>query len=48
MRLTMEARSVAGKSNIAQEPGMLGPKSRQIGSSQTGDGKSERQHSRNQ
>ena len=39
MRLVMEARSTAVKSNIAQEPGMLG---------QTGDGQSERRHSRSQ
>ena len=33
---------------ISQEPGMLGPWIRQIRSGQTGDGKSERQHFRNQ
>ena len=44
MRLVIEARSDAVKSNIAQEPGMLGP----IGSGQTRDGKSECQHSKNQ
>ena len=37
----MEVKSNAVKSNIAQEPGMLGPGNRQIGSGQTGDGKSD-------
>ena len=41
-------RSNAVKSNIAQEPGIFGAESRQIGSGQTGDGKSEHRHSRNQ
>ena len=44
----IEARSDAVKSNIAYEYGMLGNESKQIGSGQKGDGKSERQHSRNQ
>ena len=44
----MEAGFDAVKSNIAQEPGCQVHESRQIGSGQTGDGKSERQHSRNQ
>ena len=44
----MEVKSEAIKSNIAQEPGMSGHESRQIGSGQTRDGKSEHQHSRNQ
>ena len=43
----VEARSNAEKSNIAMEPGMLVHESRQIGSGQTGDGKSECRHSRN-
>ena len=42
----VEARSDDVKSNIALEPGILGHESRQIGSGQTGDGKSERQHFR--
>ena len=50
--LEIEARSDAVKSNIAQEPGMLAQgqvsESRQIGSGQTGDGKNEHLHSRNQ
>ena len=37
----MEVKSDAVKSNIAEEPGMLGDESRQIGSGQTGDGKSD-------
>ena len=41
MGLVMEGVFDAVKSNIAQEPGMLGPRSRQIGSGQTGDDKSE-------
>ena len=45
MWLVMEVRSDAIKSNIAQEPGMLGP---WTGSGQTGDGKSEGQHFKNQ
>ena len=48
MGLVMEARSDAVKSNIAQEPGMSGHESRQIGIGHTRDGKSECQHSRNQ
>ena len=47
MRLVIEARSDAVKSNIAQEPGQV-HESRQIGSGQTRDGKSEYRHSRNQ
>ena len=48
MGLVMEPGFNAVKSNIAYEPGMLGTRKRQIGSGQTGDVKSERQHSRNQ
>ena len=44
----MEVNSNAVTSNIAQEPGMLVPYSRQIGSGQTGDGKTEHRHFRNQ
>ena len=44
--MVTEARSDAVKSNIAWEPGMLGPW--QIRRGQTGDGKSEYQHFRNQ
>ena len=47
MWLVIEARSDAVKSNIAQEPGMLGPWVKVIGSGQTGDDKSEHRHSRN-
>jgi len=48
MWLVREVKSDAVKSNIAEEPGMLGDESRQIGSGQTGDGKSDRWLSRNQ
>ena len=48
MGLVMEPGFNAVKSNIAYEPGMLGPRKRQIGSVQTGDDKSEHRHSRNQ
>ena len=48
MGLVIEAKSNAIKSNIAQEPGMLGPYIKEIGSGQTGDGKSEHRHFRNQ
>ena len=41
-------RSNAVKSSIAQDPGCQVQESRPIGSGQTGDGKSECQHSRNQ
>ena len=44
----MEVKTDAVKSNNAQEPGMLGPLIKTIGSGQTGDGKSEHQHFRNQ
>ena len=44
MRLVIEAGSDAAKTNIAQEPGMSGQESRQIGSGQKGDGRSEHQH----
>ena len=44
----MEAEFDAVKSNIAYEPGLCYVhESRQIGSGQTGDGKSEHRHSRN-
>ena len=46
--LVVQVKSDAVKNNIAQEPGMLVPESREIGSDQTGDGKSECQNSRNQ
>ena len=36
MQLVMEVKSDAVKNNIAQEPGMLGPESRQIESDKTG------------
>ena len=48
MRLVMEVKSDAVKSDIAQEPGMLGPWIKANWSGQTGDGKSECRHSRNQ
>ena len=44
----MEVKSNAVKNSIAKELAMLGHKSRQIGTGQTGDGKNERQHFRNQ
>ena len=44
----MEGKSNALKSNIAQEPGMLVHESRQTGSDQTVDGKSEHRRFRNQ
>ena len=47
MGLVMEARSDAVKSKIAQEPGMQVHESRQTGSGQTRDGKSDHRHSRN-
>ena len=43
-----EIKSSAVKSNVSLEPGMLGQWIKQSGSDPTGDGKSERQHSRNQ
>ena len=48
MWLVMEVKSDAVKRNTAEEPGMLGPWIKQIGSGHTGDGKSEHQHFRNQ
>ena len=48
MWLVMEERSNAVKNKIAQEPGMLGPWSKQIGSGWTGEGKSESRHFWNQ
>ena len=44
----IEARSYAVKSNIAKDLECQVHESRQIGSGQTRDGKSERRHSRNQ
>ena len=48
MRLVMEVKSDPVKSNFSYEQENLGPWIRQIGSGQTGDGKSEHQHFRNQ
>ena len=48
MWLVIEGKSNSVKSNIAQEPGMLGPWIKVIGCGQAGDGKSEHQHFRNQ
>ena len=48
MRLVLEVKSDAVKKIIAKEPGMLGPYIKEIGSGQTGDGKSEHRHFRNQ
>ena len=48
MRLVIEARSDAVKSNIAGNRECQVHESRQIGSGQTRDGKSERRHSKNQ
>ena len=48
MWLVMEVKSDTVKSNIAQEPGMLGPWIKVIGCGQAGDGKSEHQDLRNQ
>ena len=48
MGLVIEERPDAVKSNIAQEPRMLGASIKQIGSGQTGDDKSKRQHFGNQ
>ena len=48
MWLVMEVKSDAVKKIIAKEPGMLGPYIKEIGSGQTGDGKSEHRHFRNQ
>ena len=41
----MKVKSDDVESNIAKEPGMLGPGSRQIGNGQTGDGKIEHHQS---
>ena len=48
MCLEVKVNSDAVKNSTAQEPGMLGHESRQIGSDQTGDGKIECRHFRNQ
>ena len=48
IRLVIEARSDAVKSNIHRNMECQVCESRLIGSDQTGDGKSERRHSRNQ
>ena len=48
MWLVMEEKSDAVKNNVAQESGMLGPWIKANWKWQTGDGKSEHQHFRNQ
>ena len=48
MSMVMNVKSDAVKNNIAQEPGMLGPYIKVNWKCQTGDGKSEHQHFRNQ
>ena len=48
MWLVTEVKSNAAKNNPAKKPGMLGPWIKQIGSGQTGDGKSEHWYFRNQ